>query len=187
MVSLATLGHTYTAAMDDDDWWDYARDEYGAGLVADALREQSLEAARWYLATHGDAVDERVQRLLDDARELFAADHFGPALTYAATAAELIVRFLLLRPLIQSAFLSDEWAEILTKRIEQGRSADDRELLPAVARRWDIDLLAVELADGSTVWELVVREMWPTRNRHIHAGEPVPAYAAARAIEAIGR
>lgn len=43
----------------------------------------------------------------------------------------------------------------------------------------------MELADGSPVWELVVRELWPARNKHIHAGEPVAAHAAARAIEAI--
>ena len=171
--------------MGDDDWWDYARDDYEAGLVADALREQSLEAVRLYLATHGDAVDERIQQLLADSRGLYAADYFGPSLTHSATAAELIVRFLVLRPLIQGAFLSDEWAEILTRRVEQGRSADDRELLPAIARRWDIDLAAVRLADGSPVWEFLVKDLWPTRNRHVHAGERVPGYTAAQAIEAV--
>jgi hypothetical protein len=41
----------------------------------------------------------------------------------AVTAIELVTRYMLVRPLLQGAFLSDSWAKILAKHITQVRMA----------------------------------------------------------------
>ncbi len=168
---------------DEIDYYHDLQAEYEAKLIEEGIREQSQDQVRWYLGTYGDAVDARVQRCLTEARKLAAADHGGPALVLAATAAELLIRFLILRPLVQGAFLSEEWASVLTRRVVGGRSAEDRELLPAVARAQGLNLDAVTLADGSPMWSVVASELWPKRNAVVHAGVVVTAAEALRAIE----
>ena len=86
---------------------------------------------------------------------------------------------------LQGAFLSDEWATMLTKRVIGGRSAEDRALLPAVARTWKMDLLGVRLSDGTPMWEAMTTELWPRRHAFVHAGEPVDDATASRALETV--
>jgi hypothetical protein len=45
--------------------------------------------------------------------------------------------------LVQGAFLSDEWAGILTDRILTGRTAEDRKLVPVLLRQWGLDVTKV--------------------------------------------
>ena len=79
-----------------------ARDAF----IDETLKGISEDGVRSYLGTYGDAVDERVQGCIKQAGELREAGFFQPAVILAATATELIVRFLLIHPLIQAAFLS---------------------------------------------------------------------------------
>lgn len=171
--------------MDDDDWAEYAQDEYESQFIQDAISDQSTEQVSSYLGTFGDAVNERVQAALDDARVLVDEGRYGLSVTRSATATELIVRFLLLRPLVQGAFLSDEWADILTKRAIGGRSAEDRDLLPAVARAWEIDLLGARLSNRQPMWETITTELWPRRHQFVHAGTHVPEDVARRGTEIV--
>ena len=61
-----------------------------------------------------------MKQCLDDAEKLRKAGFNGSALIAGVTAIELIIRFLLLRPLVSGAFLSEEWESILTERIGEG-------------------------------------------------------------------
>ncbi len=66
-------------------------------------------------------------------RALLALDHYGAALTRAVTAIEMSIRFFLVTPLLQGAFFSDDWADLLMGRIiPKGMRATqaERELLP---------------------------------------------------------
>jgi len=154
----------------EDDHWDWYRDQAETEFIEQSLRNLSIDSARGYLGKHGDAVDARVKACLREAHELTALKRYAPALVSAATAVELMIRFMLVRPLVQGAFLSDEWAAILAGRVTNGRTAEDRELLPAILRQWGVDLGTVKLDDGTTLWETVVSKVWPKRNKIVHAG-----------------
>jgi hypothetical protein len=52
----------------------------------------------------------------------------------AVTCIEITIRYLLVRPLIQAAFLSEDWADLLTQRIMASRTADDRKLIQEILR-----------------------------------------------------
>lgn len=103
-------------------------------------------------------------------------------MTSACTAIELIINYLLLRPLVQGAFLSDVWAGILTDAVLNSR-AGYRELLPAVAKGWDLDLDAVRLASGAVAWGAFTGEIWPLRRKIVHFGMPAGEAQARLAIE----
>lgn len=165
-------------SMYEDDY-SWAEEEF----IEESLKGISHENAKMYLGTYGDAVDVRVQGCLKEAEELLASGHAGPALCSAATAIELMIRYLLLRPLVQGAFLSDEWAALLAHRIVSGRSADDRRFLPAVLRQWGIDITTFRTASGVAVWEYVLNQLWPTRNRFIHRADRPAREVAATAID----
>lgn len=167
----------------DDDYWEYAADAAREEFIEESLKGISHENARIYLGTYGDAVDIRVQGCLKEAEELLALGYGGPALCSAATAIELMVRYLLLRPLIQGAFLSDEWAALLVRRVVSGRSSDDRSLLPAVLRQWGIDISMFRTDSGVAVWEYLLNQLWPARNMFTHRGDHPERAVVANAIE----
>lgn len=66
-----------------------------------------------------------------------------------------------------------------------GRTAEDRELLPAILRNWKIDITSVTLSDGSQAWERIVSHVWPRRNDYVHRADISSAQDAALAIECL--
>lgn len=164
------------------DGYDEYADAMGA-LIEEAMREASADNVRDYVCRYGDAVEERVQALLGQAHDLASHGFYGPATTVAVTASELIIRFLLLRPLVQGAFLDDIWAEILTERVVRGKSADDRGLLPRVLKGWSIDITTVRSRSQAMMWQSLQDVVWKKRNAFVHLGEPVPEEAAQLAVE----
>jgi hypothetical protein len=107
------------------------------------VKNQAKEAVKLYLARNGDAVDQRVLASIAEAKALLEHKHFGPALCAAAIAVELMIRYMLIRPLLQGAFLSDEWAGILTDRIVTDKAGRDSDLVPIVLRQWGLDVTSV--------------------------------------------
>jgi hypothetical protein len=166
--------------IDDADY--YARDAAEEDFVNQAIQNISQDNVRSYLGRYGDAIDARVQNCLQQARELRDTGYNQSSLVSAMTAIEITVRFLLIRPLLQGAFLSDEWADFVTRRITSGRTAEDKELLPRVLDAHAIDIRKIRLPDGKLLWESFVKEVGPKRNRVIHAGEPATPTDAETAI-----
>jgi hypothetical protein len=161
---------------------EFAQGEYEAALIRDAIRGISKDAARAYLSRYGDAVDARITACLEEARQLVEANHPGPGLTLAATALEIAIRFLLLQPLVQGAFLSERWAAILADRVATGRTAEDRKLLPRILREWSIDVAKVKTPSGVQVWPFFVGPLRGHRDRFVHRADPVSADIAIQAI-----
>lgn len=124
-----------------------------------------------YLTKYGDAIEERIRRCSEEATALRCAGYWGAALIRSAAAIEITIIFFLARPLVEGAFLSDEWAALLSSKVLSGRTADDRDLLPAILRNWGIDVTKVLLADNSQMWEQITTRVWPSRNDYAHAGE----------------
>lgn len=152
----------------------------------DQLKAQTREPVFAFLAKHGDAVQERVDLCMAEATQLLAGGFPGAALVRAAAGIEITIRFFLVNPLVLGAFLSGEWAQSLTKRLLGGRTAEDRSLLPAILRNWGVDVTAIRLANGSQMWETIVKEVWNDRNNYVHAAASVAHDHAAVALECLG-
>lgn len=171
---------------DFDRYYEYeleAQDEAMAAFADETLRETSLSPVRTYLGTYGDAIEERVKQNVNGANALLQSGFPSSALVQAATAVEITIRFLLLRPLVQGAFLYDEWAGILAARIGTGRTAHDRELLPRLLSMWEIDVDSVKLSDERVLWPTITKEVFPVRDRVVHQGETVSPDIANTALE----
>jgi len=166
-----------------DDYDMYAYEEGMAQLADEALRETSLQASKYYLGTYGDAVEARVTESLRLADKLSADGHFSPALVFAATAIELTIRFMLVRPLVQGAFLSDEWAEILADRATKGRSVEDRKMLPRLLLQWEVNIDAVRLEHGEPLLKTIEEKVFSKRHKVVHAGETATKEEALQSIE----
>jgi len=149
------------------------------------LQELVDLGARYSLGVTGDAIDVRVESCLAEAEQLLALNHPGPALSLAATAGELIIRFLVVRPLVQGAFHSEEWASILADRIWTGRSSGDRELLPNVLQQWRIDISTFKTGSGLHVWDFMRNTLWPQRDYFVHRGDRPTNDTARSAIEVV--
>jgi hypothetical protein len=167
---------------DEEEWrQEAAMDEW----FDDQLKAQSRQPVFAFLARFGDAVQERVDACIHDATRLRTAGFPGAALVRAAAGIEITIRFFLAKPLVLGAFLSDEWAEALTKRLLGARTAEDRELLPAILRNWGIDLTTLHLSDGSQMWEAVVTGVWKHRNNYVHAAATITDEDASVAIDCL--
>lgn len=157
---------------EDDDYWFYLQDQYETELIRDGIQEQSIEIIKYYLGTYGDAIYERIERLRSEANSLLSQNFYGPSLMVSVIAMEILIRYLLLKPLLQGAFLSDGWADLLVNRIVQGRSSNDRELLPAVLKQWNYDLTSFKLDSGEPLWSKLLG-VWKSRNEFVHKGVSV--------------
>ena len=91
----------------------------------------------------------------------------GPAVLSAVTATELTIRYFILRPILEGAFLSEEWTGILVGRILCPRAVSDRELLAAVLHAWNIDLTTRRVASGKLLWSSFVKEVLPLFQRQL--------------------
>jgi hypothetical protein len=167
--------YEYDAMMDE------AHDAF-MGQVEETIHDQAQGNARHYLGTYGDAISRRIDASLESARALAAIGQHAPAVTTACTAIELTINYLLLRPLVQGAFLSDIWAGILTEAVMNSR-AGYQKLLPAVAKGWDLDLDAVLLSGGGVAWGAFTGEIWPLRNKIVHLGGSASEGESGRAID----
>jgi hypothetical protein len=173
------------AVMSWDDYSYYEREAAMEAFLKEELRRIAEEPVFMYLAVHGDAIEARVKRCLTQAEALSGSGYHGAALTCAASGIEITIRFFLARPLVQGAFLSEDWAELLSQKVLNGRTAEDRELLPAILRNWKMDITKVKLPDGSRVWEQIVSRVWPRRNDYVHKAGDASADEAVLAIECL--
>ena len=171
--------------MSSDDYYYYQQEAAMEEFLEEELRRISEEPVFYYLAVYGDAIEERVKRCLSQAQALSDNGYPGAALTRAASGIEVTIRFFLARPLVQGAFLSDEWAELLSQKLLRGRTAEDRELLPAILRNWKMDITSIKLSNGSQAWEQIVNKVWPRRNNYVHKADETSNEDALLAIECL--
>jgi hypothetical protein len=169
----------------DDHYSDYERETAMEEFLNEELRRIAEEPVFYYLASYGDAIEARVRRCLDQARNLIEAGFFGAALVRAAAGIEITIRFFLARPLVQGAFLSDDWSQLISQKILNSRTAEDRELLPAILRNWKVDITAVKLPDGSQVWEQIVGNIRRRRNEYVHKADDTSRDEAILAIDCL--
>jgi hypothetical protein len=166
-----------------DDREYYEEELAQAEFIQETLKNISEDGVRNYLGTYGDAVDARIEHCMKEARMLLTGGFFQSSVVSAVTAIELTIRFLLLRPLMQAAFLSEEWASLLTQRIASGRGSGDREILPQILNFHDIDLNEIKLPNGKTLWPTITDVVYSTRNKIVHRAEPVSQDDAILAIQ----
>ena len=165
-----------------DDVAYYEEEAAQAAFIEETLKNISEEGVRNYLGTYADAVDARIGDCMKQSRMLITGGFFQSAVVLAVTGIELTIRFLLLRPLMQAAFLSEEWANLLTQRVASGRTANDREVLPQILRFHGIDLNGIKLPNGKPLWATVTRDVFAKRDRIVHRAEPVSEDEALLAI-----
>lgn len=166
-----------------DDPLDLERDAAMAEFIEDSVAQIAQDSVRGYLGTYGDAVEERVKQCVEEAKKLLESNFWGPSLTLSVTAIEIIIRFMILRPLVQGAFMSEEWAEILSKRIATGRSAEDKKMLPAILRQWGIDITTIKTKTDEPLWENI-QHLTQKRNDFVHSGEKIQKHEAIKGLEA---
>lgn len=171
-----------------DDIQRYEEEEAMERFLSEQLRELAEAPVFSYLSKYGDAIEERIRHCIEEATTLRNAGYWGASLIRTAAAIEITIRFFIARPLVQGAFLSDNWAAVLSKKVLNGRTSEDRDLLPAILHNWNIDITRVLLANGSQVWETIIKKVWPCRNDYVHAGgiiEEADAILAAECLKTL--
>jgi hypothetical protein len=162
--------------------YDFSDEIAERALVEDAIRGISQDGVRGYFGTYGDAVYKRISNTLAQAEQLKACGWCDSSVVMAVTCIEITIRYLLVHPLIQAAFLSEDWADLLTQRIMASRTADDRKLIPEVLRFHDIDIKHLRLADERELWPTIL-EMYKVRNAVVHEGASARVETAETAID----
>lgn len=152
-------------------------------LIAQTLNQISEDGVRTYLGENADAVDTRVNDALAHANYASQQGYPRYAVVGAVTAVELTIRYLLVRPLVQGAFLSDDWAQLLTRHIANGKTAQEREILPRMLEIYDINIKDLKLSNDSKLWKTLVETVIRKRNSIVHDGETATADEAKIAIE----
>jgi hypothetical protein len=170
----------------DNDSWEYAQEEAFSRLIERSINEQRAEQITSYLGIFGDAVQARVNRCLSEGQNLLDLGFASQAVVSAVTAVELILRYFIVRPILEGAFLSDEWTYILMDRILSRRAAGDREILRSILRAWKIDLDSICLPSGKPLWNKFINELIPLRNNIVHKGAQATGEQARAVLYAEG-
>lgn len=160
---------------DVHDYYDYE------GVMLD---EMSKNYVQYYLGTYGDAVNERVNQCVVEAQELLSMQYYRSSLITSMTACELIIRYLIIRPLLQGAFMSEDWADLLTERVTRDRFSKEKDLLPEILDYYEIDFNSIKLPNGINLRE-TFSGLWKKRNGCIHKGESVAVNDAELGIDCV--
>jgi len=166
----------------NNEYEEYRMTEWLDEYVQAELQRMATEPAFLYLAHNGDAIEKRVRSCLRESEALLSAGFAGAAVVRAAAGIEITIRFFLARPLVQGAFLSDEWSSLLSQKVLNGRTTEDRELLPAILRNWGVEITAIVLPGGGQAWEAFVSRVWPLRNDYVHKAATASTSEAELAI-----
>jgi len=161
--------------------------EYEAQLIDDAIDALPVEKIRSYLGTYGDAIEDRIKRCLDQANKLLKEDYIEASLVISYTAIEMIIRYLIVRPLLEGTFLADQTSEMLLKAIIGRNPSRDLELLPKILNHWDISLTSIELSNGENLWGIFKNKIIRERNNFIHGAKPVEKDIATVSLECARR
>jgi hypothetical protein len=171
-----------------DEWEareEAAREEYEREIGERTLAGIKENAINFYFFYYGDDIEHRIQSRIDSAKELMKTGFNGESLTSSVIAVELTIRWFLLRPLCEAAFMSEEVADILVQRIlPPRRTGSDREILPKILEEWGSDVKSLKLSDGGELWGKLTNDYIPVRNAFVHRGEPVEDAVAAGAVDA---
>jgi hypothetical protein len=171
------------------DWRDVmnslAQEDYEQELITTGIEEQSEDRATSYLATFGDSAWHRIKLAVDEARSLLVDGHTGASLAFSAIAAELSIRFLLVRPLLGAIIFSDAIAERVSEEAVTGRTTLDRQILPLICQHWGVDANALRLADGTPLIPYLTTTLWTQRNHLRHRGARINLREAELAEEAV--
>lgn len=171
-----------------DEWElaeEAAREEYESEIAARTLAEIKENAINYYFFYYGDFIEQRILERIDAAKRLIGGGFYGESLTSSIIAVELTIRWFLLRPLCEAAFISEELADVLLQRILPPRTSSvDRELLPKILLHWGSNVTSLRLRDGSQLWQKLTTDYIPARNQFVHRGESVGAHIATGAIAA---
>ena len=168
---------------EDDVDVDYYLDraaEYEAEVIEEGIREQSEARAARYLSINGTAVWTRVEASLSNAEALHP-QHPAPSIVTCGTGTELLVRYLLLRPLLAGLVFHDALAMRLIHDPFKNQQRLDRELLPIACKAWQIDLDNMVLPSGVYIWETLL-ELVRVRNWSVHRARAVTEAQALGAI-----
>jgi hypothetical protein len=133
---------------------------------------------------NGAAVWVRVERSLADATQHHDT-HPAASIVAAVTAAELIIRYMLLRPMIAGLVFNTKLAMRLVREGSSVQTARDRSLLPDVCRAWDVELDDLLLPNGQPLWDSL-KSLIEVRNRYVHRAEQVGPERARGAIDCAG-
>jgi len=166
---------------------DAAYDDYMSSLYEEhkgmAIEEFRAERLQSYYQKHPDVGLEPLAAL-DEAKGL-VRDHPSAALVFAASAVELGMKLLFLKPIVAGLVHSESTATLVAD-LTIGHAAMDRfrDLLFAIAaEHGGVDLSAYRRAGAtSTLWE-EMRNLQVERNRVLHQGMRVPLEEADHSVK----
>jgi hypothetical protein len=178
----------------DDRYWDELDASYQwlDDEIRRAIREDFDEYRREHFrarvadwsASRFPAAEAIVLRVGKESRAHLVEGHDGPALVWAATAIELILRELALKPIFVGLFLGDQWADRAVVAMLRGRWLRDdvrkvaRDVLQAVA---ELDVEQFEF-NGHRVWR-DYPSVLEARHKIVHEGAMACRADAERAVD----
>jgi hypothetical protein len=157
----------------DDDRYEYEREAAEAEFW-EKLPKQLHEQAVWsYLGVYGDAIEARVKGLAAMARALHESGFYGPSIAVSVTTIEIMIEYFCVRPMVEGAFVSEDWADCLAKWVVKTRPSDQREILVKILKIWDIKIDEILLDGKKPLWAAMHSQVFGPRNDFVHSGEDV--------------
>ena len=179
--------------MDDDAWEKYAADaayeKYAMGEALDALHAEAIaefqqERLSSYYTEHPEVAQPAIDRL-KEAQALFDAGFVSASLVFAISAAEHMLTYTLLRPIIYG-LVHDEFAAELVARVEVRLDDLPKLLFPIIAKIAKVDLSTYRRHDQrSTLWA-EFRRLQVIRNGVVHRAKNVEQEDASTALAVAG-
>jgi hypothetical protein len=170
-----------------DEFYERIANELYEAHKDQAVREFTTERLRSYYLKNPDLAAAG-PRLFRDAKTLFKAGHFGPALVWAVTLTEVIFKGAVLRPLVYGLVHSDALADLVVQAAlsQPGYKRYEPLLSRLFLEFAGIDLSKVSQKGSATSILADASKSQEIRNRVVHAGHEVTEAEASMAIGAAG-
>ena len=150
----------------DDDWFDWATDEYNEDL----LKQTGLQMIEDFFIRSAKIYKNSINDLIKNSKAIASINQFDMALVSVVIGLELLIRYFYLKPLIGGMFLNDDWFDfIYESKIVPDRSKDEKDLLRKLLSRHNIKSFDQINIKKKTIW-MQLSEIYKIRNSIVHHG-----------------
>ena len=138
--------------------------------LVDLFRNTGYQTICSYIEHNAKKFIDLINQLIVEGEDLERLKYYNMAIVTFLCGIELLIRFLLLKPLLGGMFLDEDWIFFIEEnKLFCNRTDEEQNLLLKILKKYGLDIEKIEINESKKLWtelKIIVK----TRNNIVHNG-----------------